>query len=223
MTKKIELKAQIRSAQNGQTKKLREKDFIPAVVYGAGIKNSNIKIKKNDFARVFEKAGEATLINLMIDKDAPLNVIIKDVQKDPIKNNIIHADFYKVDMNKKIDVQIPIHFINEAPAVKELGGTLVINIETLDASCLPADLVDHVDVDLSKLKTHEDYIRIEDIILPQRIEVYQKKDEVVANVKEVEKEIVEEAPKEATVETPAGATEEKKDAQPLKEGEEKKS
>lgn len=193
MTTKVQLNAQLRGETNGKAKKILSQGFIPAVVYGSGTENKNIKIKKNDFEKAFGMAGEFNLIDLAIDGGKETKVIVKDVQRDSLTNKIIHVDFYQVDMTKKITTEIPLNFIGEAKAVKELGGTLVKNMDTVEIKCLPGDLASHIDVDISKLEIFDQFIRLHDLVLPAGIELAHETNEAVVGVTETK--VVEEAPK----------------------------
>lgn len=203
MTTKVQLKSQSRSESNGRAKKIRTAGFIPAVVYGFGKANKNIKVKKHDFEKVFAVAGEFNLVDLSIDEAPPIKIIIKDVQRDGLTDGIIHIDFYQVDMTKKITTEIPLNFVGEAKAVKELGGTLVKNMDTVEVKCLPGDLVSHIDVDISKLEIFDQFIRLHDLVLPPGITLAQETNEAVVGV--VETKIEEEAPK--PVEAPLSGVE----------------
>ncbi len=195
MGKEIKLKAQVRDKKSEKNNKIREEGFIPACIYGPGFDNMEIKIKMSDFQKAFEEAGESTLINLEVDNQEAIKVIIKDVQRDVLKDKIIHADFYRVDMNKKITTEIPLLFVGEAKAVKELGGVLVKNIDSVEVECLPGDLVEHIEVDLSPLETFDNYIKVKDLKLPKGIRVLEDEDSVVVSVSEPERvEPEEEAP-----------------------------
>jgi len=228
MTKEIKLEAQIRTKENGKPKKIRSQDFIPAVLYGPGADNKNLKIKKIDFERVFSQAGESSLIDLTISKEKPVKVLVKEVQKDPLKDKIIHIDLYQVDMNKKITTEIPLHFIGESAAVKELGAVLVRDIDSVEVECLPGNLVSHLDVDLSVLKNFHDAIKINDLKLPAGMELVNETNDIVVNVIEPKAE-VEEVPAAAIPaegeEAEAGEKEEagkKEETQtPVKEGKKK--
>jgi len=188
-SKDIKLNAQTRKQENGGGKQIREKSFIPAVLYGPGV-NLSLKIQAKEFKHVFELAGESHLIDLVVDGRDHFRVIIKETQKDPIRGSVIHADFYKVDMAKKITTAIPLNFIGEPKAVKEFGGTLVKNIDAVEVKCLPGDLVDKIDVDLSVLNTFADSIRLHDLKLPEGMELVSETDETVAAVKETKAEEV---------------------------------
>ncbi len=195
MTNELKLAAEIRAEKNGKAKKVLAAGYIPAIIYGSGMENMNLKIKKHDFERAYESAGESNLIKLAIAGEEPMKVIIKDIQRSGVKNGIIHADFYKVDMKKKISVEIPLNFTGEAKAVKELGGTLVKNLDAVEVECLPGDIIKEIEVDLTKLETFNDMIKLSDLKIPADIEIASQEDLVVASVQEqrVEEEVKEEA------------------------------
>ncbi len=196
----LKLKAEARDKQE----KLNP-DFMPVVLYGKGVKNQNLKIKRQDFEKLFAQAGESNLIDLDYGADK-VKVLIKDYQRDVLKGFFTHADFYQVNMKEKITTEIPLHFVGEAKAVKELGGALIKEINVLEVECLPNDLVDHIDVDISVLNTFADAIRINDLNLPAGIALKQHTNEVVAAVMEPKAE--EEAAPAAEAETaPTGESE----------------
>ena len=193
MTTKVQLNAQLRSESNGKANSIRTAGFIPAVIYGFSKANQNIKVKKHDFEKVFAVAGEFNLVDLKIDEAQPIKVIIKDIQRNSLNDGIIHIDFYQVDMAKKITTEIPLNFVGETKAVKELGGTLVKNMDTVEVECLPGDLVSHIDVDISVLADFGQFIRLHDLVLPKGITLAQETNEAVVGVEETKVEV--EAPK----------------------------
>jgi len=171
---------------NVQPRDLKEKlkaDFIPGVLYGKGRANQNLKIKKTDFDKAFKSAGESNLIDLDYG-DGPVNVMVKDTQRDVLKNFFTHVDFYQVNMKEKITAEIPLHFIGEAKAIKELGGVLIKDMSILTVECLPGDLVDHLDVDISVLNTFDDAIRSNDLKLPNGLSLVHHTNEMIAAVRE---------------------------------------
>lgn len=204
MTTKVQLNVQLRSHGNGTAKNIRSAGFIPAVIYGFGKASQNVKVKKHDFEKAFAVAGEFNLVDLSIGEAAPAKVIIKDVQRDGVTDAIIHIDFYQVDMTKKIITDIPLNFMGEAKAIKELGGTLVKNMAAVQVECLPGDLVNHIDVDISVLASFDQFIRLNDLVLPKGIALVQQTNEAVVGA--VETKVEEEAPKPAE-EAPAGDAE----------------
>lgn len=220
MATKVWLNAQARSADNGRAGKIRAAGFIPAVIYGLGQANQHIKVKQHDFEKVFAVAGEFNLVDLSIGEAAPAKVIIKDVQRDGLSGGIIHIDFYQVDMSKKITTEIPLHFIGEAKAVKELGGTLVKNMAAVEVECLPGDLVSQIDVDISVLTNFDQFIRLHDLVLPRGLELVQETNEAVVGA--VETKIEEEAAKPAEAAPAESQTEPEKTGTGTEEAPKKK-
>lgn len=197
MIKQIKLKAQLRKEKGG---KILTRGLIPAIMYGSGIEPQKLKVKSLDFENVFALAGESHLIDLDIEDKEPAKVIVKDIQKNAVKNKIIHVDFYKVDMKKEIVAQIPLRFVGESKAVKELGGILIKNLDTLEVECLPSDLVDYIEVDLSVLNAIRDVVRVNDLKLPKGMSPVSETNEVAVSVAEPAKEEKEEAPAPLAVE-----------------------
>jgi large subunit ribosomal protein L25 len=209
----IKLKGQIR--ERGE--KLAN-TTIGAIIYGSGLENILLKMNSIEFTKVFEKAGESNLINLDVEGKGNFKVLIKEVQRDPIKDFIIHVDFYKVDMDKEINTEIPLSFIGESPAIKTLGALLMKGIDEIEVECLPSDLVDHIDIDISVLNEIGDSIKIKDIKLPKGLKLLENEDDIVVSIMEQPKEEEVAAP---TPETTAGTSNENKSDSGAKEADKK--
>lgn len=164
------------------------KDFLAGIIYGSGLENVLVKIKANDFVKTYDQAGESNLIELDIEGGKKVQVLIKDYQRDPIKDFFSHVDFYQVDMSKEVTTEIPLNFIGESKAVKELGALLMKNIDSLEVECLPKDLVDHIDVDISSLLSFGDIILVKDIKVNSNLKVLNNLDDAVVSVVEPKKE-----------------------------------
>jgi len=162
MQHKIELGAQLRTVLGRKVRVLRRSGHIPAVLYGKGQEALSLQVLIKDFQKVYKEAGESTLVYVNIDgREFP--TIIHDVAKEPVKNNIIHADFYKVNLNEKIKAKVPVVFVGEAPAVKDLAGIFVRNINELEMEALPQNLPHELIIDISVLKNFGDRITIADL------------------------------------------------------------
>lgn len=161
--------------------KMRTKSVIPAVVYGAGSENSSLSLNYSEFIKLYDEAGESSLIDLVIDGKETGKVLIHEVQHDPVSDRIIHADLRRIDMNKPVEATVELNFIGESPVVKELGGMVVNVIEEVDVKCLPNDLVSKINIDLSVLKTFTDVIKVKNIQLPNGVEIiFPSAEDVVA-------------------------------------------
>lgn len=208
----FQLKARKRSILGKKVKKLRKKDLIPAVVYGHNIPSLNIEIEKKIFEKIFKEAGKTTVIDLIIDsKKTPTKVLIHDLQYDPIKDKIIHVDFYQIKEKEKITTDIELKFVGEAPVVKEKNGILVHHLTKIKIECLPKDLIREIEVNLSSLREFDDLIRVKDLKVPSEIKILHELEDVVVGVSapKVEEEVkveevakVEEAVEEKKEEAP---------------------
>lgn len=184
--KQIILKVEPRD-ENVDLNQLRKNGWIPAVLYGRGYKNINLQIKSTDFIKVFSEAGESTLINIEGEGIEKSKVLIKEVQIDPVKDNFIHVDLYKIRMDELIYTEIPLRFVGEAPAVKDLGGILVKNLDKVEVKCLPGDLIHDIEVDISQLKEFNDSISIKDLKVPESIELLSGDDVQIVSIAEPRK------------------------------------
>jgi large subunit ribosomal protein L25 len=180
---------------------IRSNGMIPAVVYGVRVENTMISVPAVDFEKVLKVAGESSTIVLEIKGDETkkesskkVDVLIHDIQVDPIRGFPTHIDFLAIDMNKEAEVTIPIEFAGIAPAEKEGLGVLVKVIHEVDVKALPKDLPHNVIVDLSVLDVLDAQIHIKDIILPKEVKMITDENEVVALIAPIKEELVEEAP-----------------------------
>lgn len=178
----LSITAEPRILTGKPVKRLRAEGKIPAVLYGRGIPNADIAVDARAFEKLYRAAGESTLINLAVANGAPVAVLIQDIAYDPLKGDALHIDFHQVRMDEKLTVDVALKFTGESRAVKELGGVLVKNANTLKVKCLPAALVHEIPVDLALLKEIHEVIAVKDIAVPSGIEVLSHAGDVVATV-----------------------------------------
>jgi len=132
---------------------------------------------------VYRQAGATTLFDLVLNGQQPVKVLIQEVQRHPVSGLIQHVDFHQVRMDEKLEVDIPLKYVGESPAVKELGGILVRAVNELKVKCLPQHLIHEIEVDLSALVQFNDVINVSAISLPVGIEVLSPaNDEVLVTV-----------------------------------------
>jgi large subunit ribosomal protein L25 len=179
---KINLKSKTREeAGNGkELDSFRKQGMIPAVMYGHKIKSQNLWVNYLEFGKAFKEAGESTVIELEIEGGKKVNALVHDTQVDPLSGKFSHIDFFQVRMDEKIETNIPLEFIGESPAIKELGGMLVKSLDEIKISCLPADLPSEITVDISMIKTFDDHIKIKDLNISDKVKVLDDEDMVVA-------------------------------------------
>ncbi len=177
----LKLSAKIREKKE----KIKDQE-LAAVLYGRDQEALSLTLNYNEFDKLFTVAGESNLISLQLgDKSFP--VLVKAIQRDVIKDTYIHIDFYKVNMKEKVKADIPVKFSGEARAIKELGAVFITNIDELSVECLPSDLVDHIEIDISSLQEFGDAIRVEDITVPKGIHLFHESHEIICVAEEPKK------------------------------------
>jgi large subunit ribosomal protein L25 len=175
-----------RDAKKGLSK-LRKEGEMPAVFYGSKTASTPIVVERKNFKKVLDEAGESSVIVLET-SSGKLEVLIHEVDFDPVLGDPIHADFYVIDAKKKVTVTVPIVFEGISPAVKDLRGTLVKVMREIEIDVLPKHLPHEIKVDISALKDFDSHIFIKDIILPESAEASDSPEEVVAMVTQKEEE-----------------------------------
>ena len=228
----LTLSAKIRKIQGKKVRALREKGVLPVVLYGPKIKNESLEVNLKDFEKVLTEAGESTLISLETEGKKEKNlVLIHEIKLDPMTSQPTHADFYQPILTEEIQVKIPLIIEGEAPAVKNLGGTLVKNISEIEVRALPQDLPKEIKINVGGLETFEDKVLIKDLKLPAGVKILRSSEEIIARIappEKVEEELskpieekVEDVEKVEKKAKASGEEEEIKEAAP-KGGEEKK-
>ena len=161
---------------------LRDGGFIPAVLYGPKEAAASISIDARKLENIWHEAGETTVITLKgagADKDT----LIHDAQIHPVTGKLVHVDFYVLEKGKKIEIEVPLEFIGEAPAEK-LGHIVVKSLHEIEIEVAPAELPRSLDVDLSVLVDLESRITAADIKLPPSAMLITDPEEIVASVTE---------------------------------------
>ena len=181
-TTKLELEAQAREVLGRKVKRLRSEGLVPAVLYGREQEALSLQIPLKDFSRVFDEAGESTLVYLNVGT-VSFPTIIHDVTKDPVTGQFLHADFHKVRLDEKVEAMVPLVFVGESPAVKNLAGVLVKNLTEVEVEAFPQDLPHEIEVDISRLVNFEDHIQLKDIKL-EKAELLGEPDEYIVMVQE---------------------------------------
>lgn len=186
------LEAKKREITGKRIRALRNQGLLPAIMYGSGIDPQPLELDQLEANKVLIRSSGSTLIELNIGKEIH-HVLVREIQRDVIRRNILHVDFLKVAMDVKIKAEIPIEYVGDAPAIKNLGGVLVPGISMIEVEALPNDLINSVAVDLTVLKEIEDTISVGDLELDEAISILTDPEEVIARiVYQVEEELEEE-------------------------------
>ncbi|MFA5000639.1 MAG: 50S ribosomal protein L25 [Candidatus Paceibacterota bacterium] len=187
----FKLTAEKRDILGKKVSNLREAGELPAVVYGGQKETLAITLNQAEFQKVLTQAGESTIVSLAVDGQAQ-DILIHDVQTDPLSGFPVHADFYIVSQDKELEVAVPLIFEGVAPAVKDLGGSLVKVLHELEIRALPKNLPHDITVDISSLVALDSQILIKDLKLPVGVESVLDVEEVVAAITEAGEEVIEE-------------------------------
>lgn len=161
---RISLKAEERTILGKKVKVLRKEGKIPAHVFGKGIDTEHISVDGKNFLKTFIEAGETGLVDLKISDDKIRPVLIRDVQYDPVTSQPLHIDFYQVNLKEKVTVPVPIILTGEEPETVHSGEAVVLQtLNEVEVAALPTDLVENIEVDISKLKNIDDAITIKEL------------------------------------------------------------
>ncbi len=171
---------------------LRKQGKMPAVFYGKKTVSTPITILQKDFLKVWKTAGESGVVTLK-DATASVDVLIQAVDLNPINDIPRHADFYVFEKGKKLEVSVPLEFVGVAPAVKDLGGSLVKALHELKISADPQHIPHEIQVDISSLETFDSVIHAGDLKLPAGVTLIENEGEVVASAAAPKEDEVEES------------------------------
>jgi len=228
VSKRLGIKAKVRSEIGGRRpRRIRASGRVPAILYGSGTAQA-LELNGREIAEALHgSSSESVLVDLMVETEGGATTkkmaLIREVQHDPLRDTIEHVDFHQVEENKKLRVEVPVHEIGEAVGVRTGGGILDHALRTLRVECLPKDLPERIDVDVSALEVGQS-IHVGEVKLPAGVAVLNAKElpvfmVLLPTVEEEVKPGAEGAPTEPEVirekkdvEGEAAAVPEKKDA-----------
>lgn len=187
----LTLTAEIRDSKT-RAENIRKAGQIPAVFYGKKEASTPISINQADFLKVWEKAGESTVVVLQT-PEGEKESLIHDIDIDPVTGIPRHADFYVFEKGHKVEIELPIEFTGVSPAVKDQGGSLVKVLHEVKIEAMPKDLPHEISVDISSLVNFGDQILAKDLVLPTGVVLLENLEEVVALVTAPREEKEEEA------------------------------
>jgi large subunit ribosomal protein L25 len=185
MAKPQSLKAEPRQrTTSGALNQLRKEGWVPCVVYGRGFENRNLKLHGKTFAEMLAKSASANiLVNLEVGSEDTVMALVQTIQHDPLSGKALHVDFHAVDENTEIHAHPPVELLGEPVGVKA-GGQLEQVIHSLEIRCLPKDLPEVIQVDVTHLG-YEQYLHVGDITYPAGVTPVPAADVVVAHVARV--------------------------------------
>ncbi len=180
-TDKLVLTANQRTVFGKQLNKIRKEGLIPANIFGPSFKSQAVSVNLRDFIKTYKTAKETSVIYLGVDKNE-IPVLIKQIQKHPVNDHILHIDFRKIDLTQKIETAVPIKIIGLSEAVTQKGGVLLTLAETLMVEALPQSLPQNIEIDISKLKEIGQEFKVSDLIKSDKYIVKESEAKVIVSV-----------------------------------------
>ncbi len=159
---KIALKAEERKVFGHKNKKLRREGKLPGNIFGRDFKSTAVVVDLREFEKVYKKAGRTNVVYLKLgSKELP--VLISNIQYDPVHVRMIHVDFRKVDLKKKVTAEVNVKVVGESPAVKDKGAEVLIQANTLEVEALPDKMPSEIQVDISGVEEPGVEIKVKDL------------------------------------------------------------
>ncbi len=194
---------QPRTTTGKAVKKLRREGVLPASIYGRGIESMAVQLPYLVARDLMNSHGYNSLVNVTVQGESkPRPVVVKQVDQDPVSRQLWHIDFLQVDLTRKISGPVPVHFVGEAPAVKDHGGVLVIHADTVEVEALPADMPEALEVSVEGLLELDSYLYAREVKTPAGVEVITDGEHLLAAITRprISADAAEEAEAEAVAE-----------------------
>jgi large subunit ribosomal protein L25 len=164
----------------GSARRARAEGLVPAIVYGQGMEPISISVNRREFVTALQTdAGLNVLLNIDVD-GSTTTALTREIQTDPVRGTLLHADFVKIDLKQEVEVEVPVHVVGEAPGVKE-GGVLEHPLFTLHVRCLPMNVPESIDADISGLNIG-DSLRVSELSEGRDFHILNDPESVVASV-----------------------------------------
>jgi large subunit ribosomal protein L25 len=191
----MKLTATKRDVLGKKTRLLRRQGLTPAHIFGHGLESQSLQCDTAELIKILAHAGTTRLLSLKIEGDKePKNVFVREIQRDILNRQLLHVDFYQVKKGEKMQMDIPIVLVGEAPAMKGKGRLISRGINELKIECLPEKVPPQIEVDISGLLELEQGIYVKDIVLDPEITVHADPQQLVVKVTEVIIKVEEEKP-----------------------------
>jgi large subunit ribosomal protein L25 len=181
MADRIELRAEPRSIVGKKVKTLRRQGIVPANVYGHEA-STTVQVAVRDADLTIRRAGRTHLVTLNVAGAEPTTVQVKNWQRHPYKGDLLHVDFYRVSMTETLRLDIPLRLTGEAPGVRTTGGTLFQSTATVQVECLPGDIPEAIEVDVSGLVDLDSAVHVSDLTIPDGVTLLTDPSEVIVRI-----------------------------------------
>jgi large subunit ribosomal protein L25 len=168
----IELSAATRDILGKKVRFLRRQGLTPVNLYGRNVKSTALQVDTTQLKHTLAKAGKSSLVALKVDSaKRPKMVIIRDIQREPLTGGLLHVDLYQVKMEERIKIEVSLLFVGEASAIRDRGGILVQNMNSVEVECLPANMPHNIEVDLSVLTELDQAVHVKDLSVDEGVTI----------------------------------------------------
>ena len=178
----MQLNASTRQVLGKSSRRLHREGKLSAVVYGHAATATPLVLDRLEFQKVFVKSGRTHLVDLVVDGSRTEKVLVREIQSHPRRLGPIHVDFYQVNLEEKIRVEVPIHLTGESAAVKRGDADVLQPIHALEVECLPTEIPEEFEVDLTPLAEIDDGLRVSELAVPKGITILADPDELVVKI-----------------------------------------
>ncbi len=177
----MQLNASTRQLLGKRARRLYREGKLPGVVYGHSAAPTPLTMDRLEFQKVFVKTGRTHLLDLVVDGKTE-KVLVREIQTHPRRLGPIHVDFYQVNLQEKIRVEVPVHLTGESAAVKRGDADVLQPIHALEVECLPSDIPEAFEVDLTPLEEVESEFRVSELTVPKGVTVLADPEELVVKI-----------------------------------------
>ncbi|TMG62445.1 MAG: 50S ribosomal protein L25 [Chloroflexi bacterium] len=177
----MQLKGLPREPLGKRSRRLLREGKLPAIVYGHNTEPTPITLDRLEFQKVFIKSGRTHLVDLAIDGRMG-KVLVREIQTHPRRLGPIHVDFYQVNLEEKIEVEVPVHLVGESGPVKQGDADILQPMHSIRVECLPSDIPESFEVDITALEEIEAELRVADITVPKGVTVLDDPEELVVKI-----------------------------------------
>jgi large subunit ribosomal protein L25 len=177
----MQIKASARQPLGKRSRRLLREGKLPAIVYGHNTEPTPITLDRLEFQKVFVKSGRTHLVDLAIEGRTE-KVLVREIQTHPRRLGPIHVDFYQVNLQEKIEVDVPVHLTGESAAVKRGDGDILQPLHTVRVECLPSDIPEAFEIDITPLEEIDMEFRVSDLKVPQGVTVLDEPEQLVVKI-----------------------------------------
>jgi large subunit ribosomal protein L25 len=201
----LQVTVDARAALGKHVRQLRQAGIVPGVVFGRARESIAVQLDAKKAESLYRTAGRTSIVQLAVAGGDATSAIIKSIQRHPLTGRMLHVDFFIVDLTHEMEVEIPLVFTGEPPAIELTGGSLFTNLSSIKVRALPADLPREITVDVTPLADLDAAIHVRDLVVPAKAEILADGDELVAKV--IPPRVEEEEPTVEAAEGEEGAEE----------------